>query len=109
MTKKIQKYDIKKAIQGSFGIISTIAQRLDCEWHTAKKYIELYDDIKQEYNNELEKSGDFAEASLLSKIKAGDTTSIIFFLKTKFKHRGYVEQTEMRHDCDYVINFIRKN
>jgi len=108
MAKKFLKSDIKKAIQGSYGIMSTIAQRLNCDWHTAKKYIELYDDIKQGYSNELEKSGDFAEASLLSNIKAGDTTSIIFYLKTKFKNRGYVERSEMKHDCDYVINFIPK-
>jgi len=108
MTKKIQKYDVKKAIQGSYGIMATIAGRLGCEWHTAKKYVEMYEDIKLEYDNELEKSGDFAETSLLKRIRDGDTTAIIFYLKTKFKNRGYVERAEMKHHCDYVINFIPK-
>lgn len=68
----------------------------------------MHKDIKLEYDNELEKSGDFAETSLLKKIRDGDTPAIIFYLKTKFKNRGYVERAETRHDCDYVINFIPK-
>ncbi|SFG56384.1 hypothetical protein [Prevotella sp. KH2C16] len=41
---------------------------------------------------------DFAESKLVEHINDGDVTSLIFFLKTKGKKRGYVEKTE--HDVN---------
>lgn len=40
---------------------------------------------------------DFAENSLLKQIENGNTTATIFFLKTRGKHRGYVEKQELDH------------
>lgn len=40
---------------------------------------------------------DLAESQLIKEIKAGNTACIIFFLKTKGKHRGYVERSEIDH------------
>lgn len=41
---------------------------------------------------------DFAESKLIEHINNNDITSLIFFLKTKGKKRGYVERTE--HDIN---------
>ena len=41
---------------------------------------------------------DFAESKLIEHINNNDITSLIFFLKTKGKNRGYVERTE--HDVN---------
>ena len=38
---------------------------------------------------------DFAESHLHKQIKGGNSTSTIFFLKTKGKKRGYVERQEI--------------
>lgn len=94
--KDFKKEDVEKAILKSGGIISTIAKRLNCEWHTAKKYIKEFELIQQ-YENENENIGDLAESMLIKNIQSGDNTSIIFYLKTKCKNRGYIEKTQTEH------------
>ena len=43
---------------------------------------------------------DYAESKLVEHIQDGDTTCLIFFLKTKGKKRGYVERVEQ----DVTVN-----
>ena len=43
---------------------------------------------------------DYAESKLVEHIQEGDTTCLIFFLKTKGKKRGYVERVEQ----DVTVN-----
>lgn len=49
----------------------------------------------QAYHDITESVIDYVESSLLKNIKDGNVTAQIFFLKTKAKHRGYVERTEV--------------
>ena len=97
MAKSFQISELKKAIEGSGGVISTIAARLKCDWHTAKKYI-LEADLWHLVEAEDETSNDIAEKALMDKVREGDTTAIIFRLKTKAKKRGYVERQEIQHE-----------
>ena len=93
------------AIPGSGGIISTIADRVGCKWHTARKYIEKYLMVKEAYNEEIERVIDLAEGVLIQNIqiaakqaKAGhavDTADVKWFLSRKAKSRGYVERQEV--------------
>jgi len=56
------------AIPGTGGIISTIAKRVGCQWHTAKKYIETYPTVKQAYENEKHQVDDSAISVIYSAI-----------------------------------------
>lgn len=83
------------AIPGSAGIITTIAKRVGCDWHTAKKYIYGHSTVLEAYEDECQGMGDLAEVELYKLIKSGDLGAIKFYLATKMKARGYVERTEV--------------
>jgi hypothetical protein len=93
------------AIPGTGGIITAIANRVGCSWHTAKKYIEEYATVKRAYNDELELVSDIAESVVIGNIKAAyekqrkskevaDSTDAKWYLTRKGK-RGYSEKSEM--------------
>lgn len=83
------------AIPGTGGIITTIARRVGCSWHTAKKYVDSYPSIQRAYQDECESVLDLAEAQLISAIKARDLQAIRYYLSTKGKRRGYTERHEI--------------
>ena len=60
------------AIYGTGGIISAIADRVGCDWHTAKRYIDGYPTIKQAYDNERHKVTDKARHNIIKAIQEGD-------------------------------------
>lgn len=52
-------------------------------------------DFKQKVEEIEQAQIDQVEGALLQKINEGDTTAIIFYLKTKAKDRGYTERQEI--------------
>ena len=94
-----------KAIEGSGGIVSTIASRVGCTWMTAKKYIDSYPTIRTAYDEEIERIIDLAEGVLIKNIQNAakeaqvgrdvDTADAKWFLSRKAKSRGYVERQEV--------------
>lgn len=61
---------------------------------TFYKWRDKYPKLKEMLEEAEESIIDFAESKLVEHINDGDTTALIFFLKTKGKKRGYVEQIE---------------
>lgn len=106
MAKDYDITTIKKAIRKSGGLYTEIARKLKCEWHTAKKYVEMYEETRQAYDDEFESTIDKAESKLFENIDDNDDTAIIFYLKTKGKHRGYVERSEVTGPDGTALNII---
>jgi hypothetical protein len=86
---------ILKAINGSGGVMSTIAKRLKVEWHTAQSYVNSSEETKQAYQNEEEWILDIADAKLYDNVKQGDLAAIKWLKATKGKKRGYVEKQDI--------------
>jgi len=95
-------------IPGTAGIITTIAKRVGCSWHTAKKYIEKYATVRQVYESECDSMLDTAELEAHKLIKKGDGPMIRWYLSTKGKHRGYVERVEQEQIGEVVIRVVRE-
>lgn len=86
---------VATAITQSRGIIATAAESLGCTRQTVEKYINRYSVVKEACREARESTIDFVESKLLKNIDAGDTTAMIFFLKTIGKSRGYTERQEV--------------
>ena len=63
-------------------------------WEWRNKDDELDEMVKAAMRTAHEMGGDFAESKLRKKINDDDTASLLFYLKTKHKARGYVERVE---------------
>lgn len=91
---KVSKEAFLKAVPGTGGLYTKIAKKLKIQRQTVARYIERYPDLKAAVEDEIESTIDTAEEAIKGKIAEGDTQAIMFFLKTKGKHRGYTEKTE---------------
>lgn len=93
-----RKKAVIEALQKSLGIVATACQKVGVsrkqfyEWLKADK--EFADAVTEIEDTAL----DFVESKLLENINNSDTQSILFYLKTKGKRRGYTERTEIQAD-----------
>jgi transposase-like protein len=91
----MRKKDVFTAIQDSGAVMSTIARRLSCDWHTAKRWCLKWEDTAQALEDETEKILDMAESKLYQSINEGNTQDAKWLLSTKGKRRGFTERTEI--------------
>ena len=88
------------AIPGTGGIISTIAKRVGCQWHTAKKYIENYPTIQQAYENEKHSIDDKAVSVIYQAIAKDDLATAKWWAAMKLGKEFHVTE---KHIADVTI------
>ena len=88
-----------EAIKGSGGIISEIARRVGCDWHTAKIWIDNKPTVGQAYHDECEAVNDLATGVIVKAIKSNDIGNSKLFISLK-----RVYEFEESHDLqiEYV-------
>lgn len=103
---KANKQQLLDAINGSYGIISTIAKRLNVNWNTARTYIKADTDATQAYNNERNSMLDKAESCIINALEQNDVSTAKWFLQLKGKDRGYTGTDDDTLDDRLKFNFI---
>lgn len=84
----------------SMGNVSIACIKANVGRSTYYKWMRENPSFKKNVENLKEGMIDFAESKLFQEIQKGNTTAILFFLKTQGKDRGYVERMEQ----DVTVN-----
>ncbi len=84
-----------QAMKVQLGNVTASAAEVGIDRSTHIKWMEKYPEYREKIEGIAEEVLDFAENSLYRQIMAHNTQATIFFLKTKGKHRGYVEKKEL--------------
>lgn len=95
-----------KAIYLSHGILQNAAKRIGCDRKTISKYIQDFPELQEWVDLGREYSLDLAEDALMQRIKKGDTTAILFKLRTQGKDRGYVEKREVEQTSSSTVTVV---
>lgn len=82
-------------LEAASGIIAFACKKAKISRMTFYRWCKEDAEFKERAEDIQELQIDVAEAKLLTKIQNGDTTAIIFYLKTKGKNRGYSERREI--------------
>lgn len=100
------KEEVLSAIKGSAGIISTIAKRLQCEWHTAKRLVESFDETQVAYSAEKESILDLAESKVIEAVNMGDIQTAKWYLGLIGRGRGYADKLEVEHTGELPVKIF---
>ena len=103
-----KKKAFQEAYKKAFGNVTQSCNAIGIDRSTYYDWIKKDSKFKKKIE-ELEPEErfmDFLESKLVERINKGDTTSIIFALKTKAKKRGYIERQEIEHSSDIETDVI---
>lgn len=93
-----RKRAVIEALNESFGIVTTACINAGIDRSTFYKWVKNDAEFAKAVDDIEDVTLDFVEGKLLQNVKDNDTQSILFYLKTKGKRRGYTERTEIQAD-----------
>ena len=90
--------DFLVAFEKTLGVVTPAAQMIGVKRSTIYRWREMYPEFDKACKEISEMAVDFVETKMFKKIEGGgkgSETLMIFYLKCKGKHRGYVEKQEI--------------
>lgn len=86
---------VEAALRAAGGIVKYAAEMLGYANESGLRHRVAKNERFQKLQAEIQEANiDIAETQLMTQLKAGNMTAVIFYLKTKGKRRGYVERYE---------------
>lgn len=95
--KRATVKEVEALIDECRGNIAQIARRLGVSRGTIWNRIKGNERLEEKLEQARETLIDDAEDVLIRKVLEGSTPELIFFLKTRGRHRGYTERHEIEH------------
>ena len=105
LQQETKKKNMLNLLEQTLGNVSASCKALGITRKTHYNWLQSDEEYKELDSDIKESVVDFAESKLVENIKKGKETSLIFFLKTQGKERGYVERTEHSFDKEINISF----
>ncbi len=95
-SSEVKKTRFLKAYKESLGVISYACEKANVSRQTYYDWVKKDEVFARQTENIEEEAIDMAESKLKVAINEGNITAILFYLKTKGKKRGYIEQVDNR-------------
>lgn len=89
-----KKKDVLNALEKTLGVVTSACRQVGISRELFYQWMRSDEEFKKQVDSINEIAIDFAETELFKQIKEGNPTATIFYLKTKAKHRGYIERQE---------------
>jgi hypothetical protein len=90
-----KKKSMLEALEKALGIVTQACKMVGIHRSTHYDWLNSDEEYKQAVQDLGDVALDFAESKLHKLIDSGNPAATIFYLKTKGKHRGYVERQEI--------------
>ena len=87
------------ALENSLGIVTTACSQVGVSRESHYRWIREDANYKESVESLTDVAIDVVESKLYELIKQGNVTSVIFYLKTKGRKRGYSEHHELEQDA----------
>lgn len=93
-----------EAIDGSLGLLTNVARRLNCDRNTVERYVNRFPKAQEALKNEREKVTDVAEGKLFQALNKGERWAVKFYLTMQAQQRGYMTTQMVKQDNSKPLN-----
>ena len=90
------KARVLEMLEKSLGVITTACKAANISRQSFYRYVNEDEEFASKVRDIENVSLDYAESQLFTLMKGGNAASVIFYLKTKGRNRGYIENPQQQ-------------